>query len=211
MTGLKGFLERINLGILIIFFIALFYTAGLFIAPMTLEPGTVTGLDGNANMIDYREKWDELGPYHNMIYTFSDFNCHQRHYRSYSVGGNQMPVCARDVGIFIGMSAGLLLMTFVTPRMDYKDTILSLVGIDQDISKRKKYLILGFLACISVLPMALDGGIQLVTSYESVNPLRTITGLLFGFGFSVFISSLLISTVEEARVDMEQSKRTERS
>ncbi|MFP3871562.1 MAG: DUF2085 domain-containing protein [Candidatus Aenigmatarchaeota archaeon] len=184
---------NINKTILVLFIVVLFYTISLFIAPLTLEPGTVEGLDGAANQVDYEEKWEELPLYHRLVYHFSDFNCHQRHYRSYYLNGNQMPVCARDVGIFIGFSAGFLLMTFVRGGKEFKDQILGLINIDPKISEMKKRAILLALGAVFVLPIALDGGIQLVTDYESFNELRTVTGLIFGFGFSIFVSALLLS------------------
>lgn len=38
-------------------------------------------------------------------------------------------------------------------------------------------------ACIALMaPMVLDGGIQMLTTYESTNSRRFVTGLLFGYG-----------------------------
>ena len=188
-------MRRINKPIIGLFLLAFVYTISLFIAPLTLEPHTVENLDGNANMIDYSDKWEELPVYHNVVYTFSDFNCHQKENRSYSVNDNQMPVCARDVGIFVGMSIGFLFMSFAQLDYDYKNVLLKVLHIDTSISEKKKIAILMIVGAIVVLPIALDGGIQLVTSYESNNPLRTTTGLLFGVGFSIFVSSLLLSVM----------------
>ncbi|MFO7991847.1 MAG: DUF2085 domain-containing protein [Thermoplasmata archaeon] len=190
-----------NKGPFIFFLLASFYTLSLFIAPFTLEPGTVENLDGNANMIDYMDRWDDMSPYHSLIYTFSDFNCHQKSSRSYYINENQMPVCARDVGIFTGMSIGLFIMMFIQSRRDYKDIILDLLHINKNYTQGRKSWIIVILGLITVLPMALDGGIQLVTSYESTNPLRTITGLLFGFGFSVFICSLILSSLHDIKFE----------
>ena len=187
--------KKINKSIVILFFLSFLYTISLFIAPLTLEPHTVEDLDGNANMIDYSEKWDELPIYHDIVYTFSDFNCHQKESRSYYINENQMPVCARDVGIFVGFSIGFLFMAFVRPDYDFKNILLNVLHIDTSISEKKKIIILTVVAAFFVLPIALDGGIQLVTSYESTNPLRTATGLIFGIGFSIFVSSLLLSVV----------------
>jgi uncharacterized membrane protein len=40
------------------------------------------------------------------------------------------------------------------------------------------------------LPMALDGGIQAITDYESTNLLRTATGLLAGIALAFFLAIL---------------------
>ncbi len=191
LDNLSGSVNKL---VFIFFLVVLFYTISLFVAPLTLEPGTVEGLDGNANRVDYFDKWQKLSPYHQGIYLFSDLNCHQRHYRSYEINGNQMPVCARDVGIFIGFSIGFFLMSFMRGARDFKDILLNLIDLDTRMSETKKTLILIILGAIFTLPLVLDGGIQLVTDYESFNAWRTVTGLLFGFGFSAFISSLILSS-----------------
>ncbi|MFW6037983.1 MAG: DUF2085 domain-containing protein [Candidatus Saliniplasma sp.] len=202
---LKLFGRRINKIPLVIFIITIIYTSGLFIAPLTLEPGTVEGLEGNANMLDFQEKWHELPAYHRAIYTFSDFNCHQKYYRSYHINGNQMPVCARDVGIFLGLSFGFFIMLFITPSKDYKDILLKLLPIKLKLTKTQKSYLLVVLGALFVLPMALDGGLQLVTAYESTNPMRLLTGFIFGFGFSAFVSAILLS----AEVEIKETKTNE--
>ncbi len=196
---LKLFGKKINIIPLVLFIILILYTTGLFIAPLTLEPGTVENLEGRANMLDFQEKWQELPTYHRVIYTFSDFNCHQKYYRSYYINGNQIPVCARCMGIFSGLSLGLFVMMFIGPERDFKDILLKLVPMDLDLTESKKLYVLLFLGALFVLPMALDGGIQLVTNYESNNPIRLITGLIFGFGFGAFVSSILLSAGVEIK------------
>lgn len=190
----RRFEKRINKITLVLFIISFFYTASLFIAPLTLEPGTVERLDGEANTLTYPEKWEELPTYHRVIYTFSDMNCHQKYYRSFSINGNQVPVCARDVGIFSGISLGFFAMIMIVPEKGYKDILLKFIPMDSDLSESRKNIVLVILGGLFVLPMAIDGGVQLVTAYESTNIIRLITGLIFGFGFSVFISALLLST-----------------
>lgn len=81
--------------------------------------------------------------------------CHQFSDRSFHVGIRQYPVCARCTGIYVGIFIGLLSAIF------YK---------------------LPLNVCIVLLlPMLLDGYIQLKTSYNSNNIKRLITGLLFGY------------------------------
>lgn len=192
--GVKYLSGRVNKIIIVFFVLVLFYTMSLFIAPLTLKPGTVEGLDGAANQIVHEDIWSDLPIYHRAIYTFSDLNCHQMHERSYSLNGNQMPVCARDVGIFIGFSLGFFIMSFKRGASDLKDIMLDLINIETDKTELKKTLILIIVGAAFVLPMVLDGGIQLVSDYESFNAFRTFTGLLFGFGFSVFISAIILSS-----------------
>ena len=47
---------------------------------------------------------------------------------------------------------------------------------------------------ILVLPLILDGGIQMFTSYESNNFKRFVTGLLFGYGLFMFIAVSTVAT-----------------
>ncbi|MBS3789445.1 MAG: DUF2085 domain-containing protein [Candidatus Thermoplasmatota archaeon] len=192
--GFRYLSGRVNKLVFVVFVVILFYTLSLFIVPLTLEPGTVEGLDGAANRIVHREEWEDLPYYHRAIYLFSDLNCHQKHERSYSLNGNQMPVCARDVGIFIGFSLGFLLMSFVRGARNLKDILLDTMNLDTSISEIKKTIILIILGAAFTLPLILDGSIQLISDYESFNAFRTFTGLLFGFGFSVFISGIILSS-----------------
>ena len=66
----------------IIFLLDLVLVVSLFLAPVTLEPGTVRHLDGRPNAMDYQENWKEMGPFHLVIYSFGDFNCHQKEERT---------------------------------------------------------------------------------------------------------------------------------
>ncbi len=197
-------LSKLNKIPLILFIIVGFYTISLFIAPLTLEPGTVNELSGGANQISNYELWRELSPYHALIYTFSDFNCHQMHHRSYEINGNQMPVCARCVGIFIGLTLGLFVMMFVKPRDDFKDILLGLIPYKTEhLSGIKKMVLLVFFGLLFILPMGLDGFIQLLTDYESNNPMRTLTGFAGGLVFSMFIAALLMASIHDIKPNKE--------
>lgn len=93
------------------------------------------------------------------------FGCHQRPERSFFYKGEHFPICARCTGELIGVFIGVM-------------------GI---------YLWIQFpflIWLVFMLPMIIDGFLQLITSYESNNLKRFITGLLFGMGLTVvFIHS----------------------
>jgi len=72
-----------------------------------------------------------------------------------------MGVCARCTGIYIGM----LILTILYP----------LAKRLNDNSTPSKYYLIA-----SMIPMALDGGTQLLGMRESFNELRFITGFIFG-------------------------------
>lgn len=84
------------------------------------------------------------------------FGCHARPERSFHIHGKQFPICARCTGELIGI----------------------LIGIP--VSWRTGALEIPVLVLL-MIPMILDGFVQLLTSYESTNLRRLLTGLLFGF------------------------------
>ncbi len=143
-----------------------FFTAWLILviaAPFTLPAGSVTDLSGRASVIDNAEQVGRMNPLAAAVYFIGDINCHQLAERSFFLNGNQMPFCSRDVGIFIGLAAGMLAVLLLSPRFSWP--ILALL----------------------VLPILIDGGVQLTGLYESNNLLRVITGALGGIGASYFL------------------------
>lgn len=88
--------------------------------------------------------------------------CHQKPERSFHFGGKQFPVCARCMGIYIGVIVGLAVSFFWMPPL---------------------------LACVALLlPLSVDGIAQSLTQYESSNGRRLITGLLFGYAIFTGLS-----------------------
>jgi uncharacterized membrane protein len=182
-----------------IFYITAFWAISIYLAPLTLEPGTVEELDANANWLDYGDQWGDMATYNPFaaaVYAFGDFNCHQRHTRTLDFHGNQMPVCARDVGIAWGAMAGAVLLFFVirTPFMFL--TFLSIVPEKLRTTMLKRmppWLAAGIVAFPFIIPTGFDGFYQLLTDYESTNTVRLVTGfflgviLAWGFG-SAFMS-----------------------
>lgn len=92
------------------------------------------------------------------------FGCHCRPDRSFFISGKQFPICARCTGELVGMFLCIFSYHFIK----FKISI---------------YILL-------MIPLILDGFIQLLTNYESTNLKRFITGLLFGYSLlSLFIIS----------------------
>lgn len=88
------------------------------------------------------------------------FVCHKLPSRSFFFRGKQFPICARCTGMFIGYIIAIITLFFYYPNIFY--TVLLIV------------------------PIALDGGIQYFTCYESTNWRRLITGILGGMA-SIFL------------------------
>ncbi len=158
-------LKRAETVILILFSA---WCALVFIAPFTVAPGTITDLSGRVGIIDHPQLPGELNPLAGVIYWLGDANCHQIVSRSFFLNGNEMPFCARDVGIFIGLVAGMAVALLAAPKL-------------------KLWLItLGF------VPILIDGGLQLGTAYLSNNPLRLATGLVAGLAGAMLIHYLAV-------------------
>lgn len=90
------------------------------------------------------------------------FGCHCREDRSFYYKGKKFPLCARCTGELLGIITSFLTYSVVHPSVP--------------------------LAALLMIPLIIDGLVQLKTAYESTNPRRLITGILFGYGLaSIFI------------------------
>ncbi len=200
-----------------------FYLVSIFLVPALMPADTVPELSGRANMLDYANEeswgndehleggqmghnqsahggsfaWMELNPYYAFVYGFGDFNCHQKHERSWTINGNQMPVCVRDVGIFLGLTIGAWWFSRRgLNRWTLRDTFLTILPdswMDSLYRVDRRMMAMLAIGLGMSLPLILDGGIQATTDYESVNPLRLATGVPFGFVISWFFASSLAS------------------
>tara|TARA_B100001996_G_scaffold286799_1_gene227030 strand:- start:2289 stop:3044 length:756 start_codon:yes stop_codon:yes gene_type:complete len=198
--------------------ISTFFVVSFFLVPAYLPSNTVPELSGRANSIDYFDddswgntqqgevngvghnqsehgyfSWSELDPYAGFIYAFGDLNCHNKADRSWVINGNQMPVCVRDVGIFLGLAiGGFIFSRRGLNRWTIRDSLFSIFP-DPKLEKiyRNNYRnrLFIFLIAVSVLPMALDGFTQMLTDYESNAFMRLITGTPFGLFLGLIMSS----------------------
>ena len=202
--------------------IAAFYLLSSFLVPLLLPTNTVPELSGRANALDYASTdgfgswgnnqqdggsmghdqaehggmfdWSKLDPFSALIYGLGDLNCHQKHYRTWELNGNQMPVCTRDIGILAGVIVGgAIFRRRGVNRWTFRDTLISLLP-DEKIESlyyndRRLYLAFGIIGAL-LLPVALDGGIQAITSYESNNLKRILTGLPMGIGVGLLFCSI---------------------
>ena len=177
-----------------------FLLVSFFLAPMTLEEGSVGPLQGRANAIDYYSEdgfgshgnqatseggadgqccpafaWSEVNFYAAIIYGFGDVNCHQKSERSWEVNNN-------------GWN-----------RWTVRDTCLSLLpeSMLHDVYAKNQrtmlWLACGMLLCV---PLIADGFLQLLTSYESTNFKRVLTGVPFGFGLGILLCSMFAARAE---------------
>ena len=150
-----GGIHKVNL---VIYLICITWVILILISPAFEEANTIHF--GNKGLVGFDEHYDSIenmeNPFVRVVYHSGDRMCHMRESRSLIIGTNQMPYCARCFGIFFGMALGAAIATFVVIDLKWWMIVLGLV------------------------PIALDGGLQAITSYESNNVLRLFTGLLVG-------------------------------
>ncbi len=167
----------------------------LYLTPLSLAPETVKDLDGRANQIDYISLWNGLPLPQRIVYILGDLNCHQNYNRSFVVNGNQMPVCSRDTGIFIGCNIGIASVFRVVTKNGASRAFLGLFIKESKLEKiRHPKRIIALILFIGTLPLIIDGILQLFTNYESSNGIRFFTGLVFGVICS-FAATVLITSI----------------
>ncbi|MGQ9515673.1 MAG: DUF2085 domain-containing protein [Anaerolineae bacterium] len=112
-----------------------------------------------------------LYPLATRLYWLFHFICHQEPARSLWIAGQPMAICARDVGLYGGLWVGLWIALWRRPSLP------------------------GWLVVMCVLPMALDGGTQLLGLRESTNVLRVVTGGLAGIPTAIYLGSMIIRQI----------------
>ena len=195
---------------------------GCLLTPALLPTGSVPELSARANAFDYATydglwslgnrdnsplewghdqpehglfRWSDAGLIGGIFYAIGDLNCHQKHERSHMVNGNQIPMCARDVGILAGLLLGAVIFgRRGNNRWTSTDTILSILPESLLIHvyrTNRRRLALITLGAITLIPLVLDGFTQLLTPYESTNLLRILTGIPFGWMIGVGFLGML--------------------
>jgi uncharacterized membrane protein len=186
----------INGAVLFMLGLSMFFTVSLFLAPATMEPGTVEHIDGTSTL-DHSEDWEKLPPYQRAIYWFGDSQCHQLEHRSYYLNGNQMPLCSRCMALFMWANAGLVIAMLIRPEYE-----ISLGGTKIFPERFRKWMyqkdkvmvVWTLLAFLCILPTGFDGFLQLLTPYESTNFLRVVLSIPTGW-FGGYAIGLMLNTV----------------
>lgn len=149
------------------------WLALVVLSPLLVPSNTLKDLSGVVGGHENERQFKNIDPLPHAIYWLGDAECHQLANRSYFLNGNQMPFCARDVGLFLGLVLGFGFATFVRWKIH---PVLVLVGL---------------------VPIAIDGGLQFVSSYESTNPLRLATGTLAGLVLALLFAHFLFVIGED--------------
>ncbi|HUU07111.1 MAG TPA: DUF2085 domain-containing protein [Thermoplasmata archaeon] len=167
---------RITSGVLLILLVASTIWVALTVtAPLLAPSDTLLDLTGTVGMRENIAQFESLSIVPRTIYIIGDIECHQIAERSYFLNGNQMPFCSRDIGLFLGIALGFGIATFFFLQLN---PMWLLVGL---------------------VPIGLDGGLQLVTAYESTNALRLVTGMVGGAVLALLIASFVLAFREDAK------------
>lgn len=176
--------------------ISLAWTVAIVIAPLTIPSGKIVDLMGTANRVDYASLWAELPPVQGAIYYLGDIECHQIASRTILLNGNEMPVCARDASLFFFITAGLVLAAVVRPNLAVSRAIIGMLParLRNRLDKGARPLLFTWLlALATIAPLGADGVMQLVTSYESTNSVRFLTGIPAGIFLGLLIGLMIQS------------------
>lgn len=166
--------------ILAAFILSLVWLILVLISPMLVPSNTLVDLSGRVGGHENENQFRDLGAVPHAMYWLGDAECHQLSSRSFFINGNQMPFCVRDFGLFLGLAVGFGLVSFYRLKIH---PALALLGF---------------------VPMAIDGGVQAVTSYVSNNPLRLITGLIAGIAGSLLLAHFAFVFQEDMQERMEK-------
>ncbi len=91
----------------------------LLIAPLSLPAGSIGGLDGSIGTLDHGDDLNDVPWPQRAVYLLGDVNCHQQADRSFFVNENQMPFCARDLGLLAGATLGLAAFVILERRVTW--------------------------------------------------------------------------------------------
>ncbi len=160
--------------VLAMFAVTTTWLALVVASPFMVPKGTLTDLSGAVGYKDNSELFSQLDPLPRAVYYVGDSQCHQLASRSYFLNDNQMPFCSRDLGLFIGLAAASGVALFLTISVN---PLLLLFGL---------------------APIGIDGGLQAVTSYESTNTLRIVTGIIAGISLAFLLALFMVTLKNES-------------
>ena len=83
-----------------------------------------------------------------------------------------MPFCSRCTGIFLGLALGMLIAIIFQNKIIFSDKTV-------------------FFIILLMMPLIIDGTIQLLGIWESKNYIRIITGVLTGIAGSLAVSLIV--------------------
>lgn len=186
-----------------LFGLDLAWVASLFVAPFTIAPGTFAFTVGRANVVDH---WDlyaqpSFNWFAKVIYTVGDAQCHQLWYRSLWLNGNQMPMDARMVSLYLFSVFGLFWAMMAPPSASasrgFANAFPARVRRWAEKIGPERFAVL--VVFLGILPVGIDGFTQLfsaVTHYESTDLTRVLTGVPGGLIVGLLVGAMTKSIRE---------------
>jgi len=187
------FFSKLLLGTLLL---SVAYSAANMLAPFAVPTGTVVGLDGAANRVDYAATWNTMWVFPQAVYYLGDAQCHQMAARTVFLNGNEMPMDARMSSIYLWANLGLLAAMFATPSTSVAQGIVNAMPRRAQPWLRRHLgpnVMAALVIVLGLLPVAVDGFAQLLLPYESTNVKRFLTGIPAGFVGGLLVGVLMTS------------------
>ena len=156
--------------LLFLFVLILIWTFLQILAPAAIPKNSIEDLSGNIGVTDNKNLFDSFEMPWNYVYSVGDRMCHQLNDRSFFINGNEMPLCSRCIGIWLGLVIGLGFMLLYRINLDERFLWLIIIGFG---------------------PIGLDGVAQFFGFWDSSNAIRLITGLLAGGTCGITIGVIL--------------------
>jgi len=110
------------------------------------------------------------------VRTFFGYLCHQISERSFHVAGEQMAVCSRCFGVYLGILVGFALYPLFR-------------NVENTEPPRRFWLL------VAIIPAAVDWSLTVFGVWENTLWSRLVTGLILGGACSVFIVPAVVEIV----------------
>ena len=189
-----------------VFVLTLVWTGSLFIAPITIPPGSFANQVGGANLVDHADIWATFPLFPRIVYTIGDAQCHQLWYRSFWLNGNQMPIDQRMTSMYVFANFGLIAAAFAVPATSTGQVMLNAMPafVRRRISRLGAERAGATLVVLGLLPMAVDGFTQLfrLGNYESTPLARVFTGGLAGYIGGLLVGAMLV-TIRQFSIEIQ--------
>lgn len=160
-------------------FLSCWFLLSVYLAPYVISHWDVWELSGDTATI--------VSGYCREFYAVCQVICHQLPERSFAVCGVPMPICVRCLGLTIGTVCATFVGLFLLPQGDLLGILRQYFFLPEN---SNLWLLIAVLLLCAV-PMILDGGSQLIFPYNSPEPLRFVTGLIFGYFRGCILLSVL--------------------
>lgn len=183
--------SKFQKGISIVYILFIIFTILHFTVPFTHEYGSIPNVRFSYteySAIDLGQQKTINVYFFDYVYLIGHYTCHQLSERSYYLNDNQIPVCSRCLGIYLGMSFVFIIALRRHPSGSFFQSLheLALCNIHSK-SILCDIRIIIFIGVIFSIPMLTDVSLQIFTPYLSNNLTRLITGFFFGLVEGGFI------------------------